>query len=40
MGPFERFVTLEQELLALLQARVEQDRRMLLQMRGAGNGTG
>jgi hypothetical protein len=35
---FERFVTLEQELMTLLQARVEQDRRMLSQMRGAGSG--
>jgi hypothetical protein len=33
---FEKFVTLEQELLALLQKRVEQERTMLVQMRGPG----
>jgi hypothetical protein len=38
---FERFVTREQELLALLQNRVEQDRRMLTALTGqvqAGTG--
>jgi hypothetical protein len=35
---FERFVTLEQELMTLLQARVERDQRMLSQMRVAGSG--
>jgi hypothetical protein len=33
---FEKFVKLEQELLALLQKRVEQDWRMLVEMGGAG----
>jgi hypothetical protein len=33
---FEHFVKVEQELLALLQQRVEQDRKMLVEMRGAG----
>jgi hypothetical protein len=32
---FERFVTVEQELLALLQHRVGQDQGMLREMRGA-----
>jgi hypothetical protein len=35
---FERFVTLEQELLALLQKKVEQDRKMLIQMGRVGGG--
>ena len=35
---FERFITLEQELLALLQTKVEQDRKMLIQMGRAGGG--
>jgi hypothetical protein len=29
-------VTLEQELLALLEKRLEEDRRMLVEMAGAG----
>src|SRR5688572_3225526 len=33
---FEKFVRLEQELLALLQGRLEQDRRMLVEMAGSG----
>lgn len=33
---FERFVQVEQELLALLETRLEQDREMLAQMRSAG----
>ena len=33
---FEKFVRIEQELLALLQARLEQDRQMLVEMVGAG----
>jgi hypothetical protein len=33
---FETFVQLEQDLLTLLQNRVEQDRQMLIEMRGAG----
>jgi hypothetical protein len=37
---FEKFVTLEQELLALLQKREEEDRRMLVEMTGAGGGRG
>lgn len=32
---FEKFVKVEQELLALLQRRVEQDQRMLTEMGGA-----
>jgi hypothetical protein len=32
LEPFQRFVGLEQELLALLQRRVEQDRQMLVAM--------
>jgi len=35
---FEEFVTLEQELRALLQKRLEEDRRMLVEMAGAGGG--
>ena len=34
---FEKFVKLEQELLALLQRRVEQDWTMLTEMGGAGD---
>jgi hypothetical protein len=34
---FERFVTAERELLALLQARVEQDHRMLSDVRTASS---
>ena len=34
---FEQFVRIEQELLALLQARLEQDRHMLVDMAGAGH---
>ena len=33
---FETFVKLEQELATLLEARLEQDRQMLTQMRAAG----
>lgn len=36
---FERFVQVEQELLALLQQRVPQDQRMLQQMREGGGAT-
>jgi protein subunit release factor A len=36
---FEQVVTAEQELLALLQERLEQDRRLLVEMRAAGGGT-
>jgi hypothetical protein len=36
---FEKFVKLEQELLALLQKRVEQDARMLAEMGGARIGS-
>jgi hypothetical protein len=36
---FERFVQVEQELLALLQQRVPQDQRMLEQMREGGGAT-
>lgn len=32
---FEKFMNLEQELLALLQKRLEQDHKMLVQMRSA-----
>jgi hypothetical protein len=35
---FTRFVTAERELLALLQNRMEQDQRMLVEMGGAGGG--
>lgn len=35
---FEKFVKLEEELVALLQKKVEQDRGMLSQMSGAGGG--
>jgi hypothetical protein len=34
---FAKFVTLEEDLLGLLQSRLEQDREMLTQMRGAGS---
>jgi hypothetical protein len=34
---FEQFVRIEQELLALLQTRLEQDRHMLADMAGAGH---
>jgi hypothetical protein len=37
---FEKFVTLEQELEALLQNRIGEDRRMLIEMAGAGGGRG
>jgi hypothetical protein len=33
---FRRFVTLERELLALLEARLEQDQQMLAAMGGRG----
>jgi calcineurin-like phosphoesterase family protein len=33
---FEKFAKLEQELLALLQKKLEQDRKMLIEMGGAG----
>jgi hypothetical protein len=36
---FEKFVRLEQELLALLQKKLEQDRRMLVEMAGGGSST-
>jgi hypothetical protein len=36
LAAFEELVRLEQELLALLQKRVEQDRQMLVEMGGAG----
>lgn len=36
---FGRFVDQERELLALLQQRMEQDERMLAQMRAAAGGT-
>ena len=36
LGAFEQYVTLERELLSLLQQRVEQDRKMLQAMGGAG----
>ncbi len=35
---FEQFLTAEQHLLALLEARVPQDRQMLDEIRGAGKG--
>ena len=35
-GAFEEFVTAEQQLLTLLEARVPQDRQMLDEMRRAG----
>ncbi len=35
---FETLVRLEQELLTLLQHRVEEDRMMIIQMRAAGLG--
>jgi flagellar biosynthesis chaperone FliJ len=34
---FERFMTVQQQVLALLKERVEQDRRMLAEMRRAGD---
>lgn len=37
---FETFVRREEELLAMLRKRLEQDRRMLSQMGGAGQGSG
>jgi hypothetical protein len=36
VGAFENFVKIEQELLALLRERAEQDQSMLSEMRGAG----
>jgi hypothetical protein len=36
VNAFETFVNLEQELVALLEARLEHDREMLTQMRAAG----
>jgi hypothetical protein len=36
---FAAFLTAEQQLLALLQERLEQDREMLSQMRTAGGGS-
>lgn len=36
---FEKFVRIEHELLSLLQKRIEQDRRMLTEMGGAGAGS-
>jgi hypothetical protein len=36
---FEQVVTAEQELLALLEERLQQDRRLLAEMRAAGRGT-
>lgn len=35
LAAFEKFVRLEEELLALLQKRLEQDRQMLTEMGGA-----
>jgi hypothetical protein len=35
---FEKFVTREQELEALLQNRIDEDRRMLIEMVGGGGG--
>ena len=35
---FERFVSLEQELLWLLQERIARDQKMLIEMPGGGNG--
>jgi hypothetical protein len=35
---FERFVSLEQELLWLLQERIARDQKMLIQMPGGGSG--
>lgn len=35
---FEKFVALEQELLTLLQKKVARDRKMLVEMSGAGGG--
>jgi len=35
---FEKFVTREQELEGLLQNRIDEDRRMLIEMAGAGGG--
>jgi hypothetical protein len=40
LATFERFVNLEQELLALLQKRLDQDRKMLTEIREAGSGSG
>jgi hypothetical protein len=40
LGAFEKFVKLELELLALLQKKVEQDRKMLIEMGEAGGGVG
>ena len=37
---FEKFVTREQELQALLQKRIEGDRQMLIEMAGAGGDRG
>ena len=36
---FEKLVQCEQELLALLQQRIEQDRKMLIEMRGSRGGS-
>jgi hypothetical protein len=35
---FERFVSIEQELLWLLQDRIARDQKMLIEMPGGGNG--
>jgi hypothetical protein len=35
VGAFDDFVTAEQQLLALFEERIEQDRQMLVAMRGA-----
>jgi hypothetical protein len=37
---FERFVLLEQELLALLQKSVERDQKMLAEFHGTGGSSG
>jgi uncharacterized protein (DUF3084 family) len=37
---FEKFVTREQELEALLQNQIDEDRRMLIEMVGGGRGRG
>ena len=37
-GAFEKFVTREQELEGLLQNRIDEDRRLLIEMVGAGGG--
>lgn len=40
VAAFLTFVRLEEELFALLQRKLEQDRKLLVEMRGAGYGAG